>query len=141
LEGIVTSHARFRNFNVSVFTVVSDPLLPSLQTVRQLAHCTAAVLAYCYELQKGYMAVLGCQGCHPNKQSRGKCLADALNKYGDDGDVSLETEYKTYSDPAEVDEENRFDLAHLARGIISRLNRGGTAANIAEVSGRHRQAA
>ena len=53
----------------------------------------------------------------PVNKQRGKCLADALNEYGDDGDVSLETEYKNHRDPAEVDEENRFDLAHLERGI------------------------
>lgn len=40
-------------------------------------------------------------------------LADRLDTHGYAGDVTLETEYKNYSDPEEVDEENRQALAHL----------------------------
>ncbi len=40
-------------------------------------------------------------------------LGETLDKYGYQGEVTLETEYKNYSSPKEVDEENRFALAHL----------------------------
>jgi len=93
--------------HVLVFTVVSDPLRPCLQTVCQLAHGTATVLAYRYELQKDYMAVLECQGGHPNKREP-RQAPRRRTEHGYDGDASLEAEYKDYRDPAEVDEENRF---------------------------------
>lgn len=40
-------------------------------------------------------------------------MGECLDKYGYRGDVSLETEYKNYTDPAQVDLENRFALRHL----------------------------
>ena len=40
-------------------------------------------------------------------------LGETLDKYGYRGEVTLETEYKNYSSPEEVDEENRFALAYL----------------------------
>jgi len=42
-------------------------------------------------------------------------LGETLDKYGYQGEVTLETEYKNYSSPEEVDEENRFALAYLKR--------------------------
>ena len=40
-------------------------------------------------------------------------LGETLDKYGYRGEVTLETEYKNYGSPEEVDEENRFALAYL----------------------------
>ena len=40
-------------------------------------------------------------------------LGETLDKYGYRGEVTLETEYKNYSSPEEVDEENHFALAYL----------------------------
>lgn len=40
-------------------------------------------------------------------------LGEALDKVGYQGEVTLETEYKNYRQPQEVDAENRFALAHL----------------------------
>lgn len=40
-------------------------------------------------------------------------LARALDKSGYTGNVTLETEYKNYDDPTEVDRENAFAIAHL----------------------------
>jgi len=40
-------------------------------------------------------------------------LGQTLDKYGYRGSVTLETEYKNYQDPAEVDTENRYALAYL----------------------------
>ena len=40
-------------------------------------------------------------------------LGETLDEYGYQGEVTLETEYKNYSSPEEVDAENRFALAHL----------------------------
>ena len=40
-------------------------------------------------------------------------LGETLDKYDYRGEVTLETEYKSYDSPEEVDEENRFALAHL----------------------------
>lgn len=40
-------------------------------------------------------------------------LGEALDKHGYRGEVTLETEYKNYSSPDEVDEENLFALHHL----------------------------
>ncbi|MBT6149833.1 MAG: sugar phosphate isomerase/epimerase [Gemmatimonadetes bacterium] len=42
-------------------------------------------------------------------------LGEALDKYGYEGEVTLETEYKNYSSPDEVDEENAFAMDHLCR--------------------------
>ncbi len=40
-------------------------------------------------------------------------LGETLDKYGYRGEVTLETEYKNYSNPEEVDEENRFAMDYL----------------------------
>lgn len=40
-------------------------------------------------------------------------LGETLDKYRYRGEVTLETEYKNYSSPEEVDEENHFALAYL----------------------------
>ena len=40
-------------------------------------------------------------------------LGDTLDKYDYRGTVTLETEYKNYEDPSEVDKENAYALAHL----------------------------
>jgi len=40
-------------------------------------------------------------------------LAETLDKYGYRGNVTLETEYKNYKDPGEVDSENAYAIAHL----------------------------
>jgi sugar phosphate isomerase/epimerase len=40
-------------------------------------------------------------------------LGQTLDKYGYNGHVTLETEYKNYSDVGEVDAENAFAMAHL----------------------------
>lgn len=40
-------------------------------------------------------------------------LGETLDKYGYRGEVTLETEYKNYRSPEEVDKENRFALAYL----------------------------
>lgn len=40
-------------------------------------------------------------------------LGKTLDQYGYRGNVTLETEYKNYKDPAEVDHENAFALAYL----------------------------
>ena len=40
-------------------------------------------------------------------------LGQTLDNYGYDGNVTLETEYKNYKDPAEVDAENAYAIAHL----------------------------
>ncbi len=40
-------------------------------------------------------------------------LGETLDRYGYRGEVTLETEYKNYGSPEEVDEENHFALAHL----------------------------
>ena len=40
-------------------------------------------------------------------------LGETLDRHGYRGEVTLETEYKNYSSPEEVDAENRFALAHL----------------------------
>ena len=42
-----------------------------------------------------------------------KLLGETLDKYGYSGNVTLETEYKNYKDPAEVDNENAYAIAHL----------------------------
>ena len=42
-----------------------------------------------------------------------KLLGEILDKYDYCGDVTLETEYKNYQDPSEVDRENAFAFAHL----------------------------
>ena len=42
-------------------------------------------------------------------------LGEALDKHGYRGEVTLETEYKNYGSPDEVDEENLFALDHLRR--------------------------
>jgi sugar phosphate isomerase/epimerase len=42
-----------------------------------------------------------------------RLLGETLDKHGYTGHVSLETEYKNYRDPAEVDEENAYAIAHL----------------------------
>jgi len=42
-------------------------------------------------------------------------LGETLDTYGYRGEITLETEYKNYRRPEEVDEENRFALAHLER--------------------------
>ena len=40
-------------------------------------------------------------------------LGETLDRYGYQGEVTLETEYKNYGSPEEVDEENLFALDHL----------------------------
>ena len=40
-------------------------------------------------------------------------LGETLDKYGYQGEITLETEYKNYSRPDEVDEENLFALEYL----------------------------
>ena len=40
-------------------------------------------------------------------------LGEALDKHGYRGEVTLETEYKNYDSPDEVDAENLFALEHL----------------------------
>ena len=40
-------------------------------------------------------------------------LGETLDKYGYQGNVTLETEYKNYHDVTEVDVENRFAIEHL----------------------------
>lgn len=42
-----------------------------------------------------------------------KLLGETLDKYGYSGNVTLETEYKNYKDPTEVDVENAYAIAHL----------------------------
>lgn len=42
-----------------------------------------------------------------------KHLGATLDKYGYNGTVTLETEYKNYSDPAEVDHNNASAISHL----------------------------
>ena len=42
-------------------------------------------------------------------------LGEALDKHGYRGEVTLETEYRNYGSPDEVDEENLFALDHLRR--------------------------
>ena len=42
-----------------------------------------------------------------------KLLGESLDKYGYYGDVTLETEYKNYKDPSEVDAENISAIAYL----------------------------
>jgi len=42
-------------------------------------------------------------------------LGEALDKHGYRGEVTLETEYKNYDSPDEVDAENLFALEHLRR--------------------------
>jgi sugar phosphate isomerase/epimerase len=42
-----------------------------------------------------------------------KLLGEALDKYGYNGNVTLETEYKNYKDPAEVDRENAYAITYL----------------------------
>ena len=40
-------------------------------------------------------------------------LGETLDRHGYEGTVTLETEYKNYKDPTEVDEENTFAISHL----------------------------
>ena len=42
-----------------------------------------------------------------------RLLGETLDRHGYSGHVSLETEYKNYRDPAEVDAENAYAIAHL----------------------------
>ena len=42
-----------------------------------------------------------------------KLLGETLDKYGYSGNVTLETEYKNYKDPAEVDNENAYAIKYL----------------------------
>ena len=42
-------------------------------------------------------------------------LGETLDKYGYQGNVTLETEYKNYHDVTEVDVENQFAIEHLKR--------------------------
>ena len=42
-----------------------------------------------------------------------KLLGETLDKYGYNGNITLETEYKNYKDPAEVDDENAYAIEYL----------------------------
>lgn len=42
-----------------------------------------------------------------------KLLGESLDRYGYYGDITLETEYKNYKDPSEVDDENASAIAYL----------------------------
>jgi sugar phosphate isomerase/epimerase len=44
-----------------------------------------------------------------------RLLVETLDKHGYTGTVTLETEYKNYKDPTEVDCENAFAIAHLKK--------------------------
>ena len=50
-------------------------------------------------------------------------LGEALDKHGYLGEITLETEYKNYASPEEVDEENLFALDHL-RNVGWRIDVG-----------------